>query len=119
MTVIARASKSPCLSDIAVIFPVSHTCHGRNRQRTMNTIVPTVLTVRNTATKNAGSACAGAVSGLTRKSTISSDVTEKTEAMAIPKGREDMGSGSGSSLRSSGSYGWRAGLGWGNINSRF
>jgi len=45
---------------------------------------PTVLTVKKKLRKNAGIACAGAVSGLTRKRTTRRDVEEKRAERIIP-----------------------------------
>ena len=52
--------------------------------------VDTVVTVKNVLTKNAGSACLGAVKGLTRNSTIKSEVVERRAEREMPKSNEFM-----------------------------
>ena len=50
--------------------------------------MPTVLIERKRLKKNAGIACVGAVSGLTRKRMMRSEVIERSAASERPKRRE-------------------------------
>lgn len=72
--------KTPCRSDIPIVFPSSHACRGNHFHSIYSSRVITEVTDKKTDAKNAASAGAGERSGLTRKSTAINDVVESSAA---------------------------------------
>ena len=69
-------------------MPVSHACQGMIFHAFTRINDDTVAILKKRLIRNAGIACADAVSGLTRSSTIISEVTERRAESEMPKRRE-------------------------------
>ena len=88
ITTVPQARRIPCRREIRIVLARSHECSGTVLQIARKISVPTELTVRNRLTKNAGTACAGALSGLTRKMITRRDVKERRAETEIPNSNE-------------------------------
>ena len=85
---VPRPRKMPCRSEILKILPASQVCTGTDRQMAKRINAAMELTLKNTLPKKAGSACPGELSGLTRNTTIKSDVVESNAERMMPKRRD-------------------------------